>query len=55
MLINIIQLLKISDFYGESELIDIAKGRYELNTSLKATYKREKRKLLSKRYTNGSN
>lgn len=54
MIINILQLLKISDFYGQSELIDIAKGRYELNHSLLKTYKREKRKLLSKGYKNGN-
>lgn len=54
MIINILQLLKVSDFYGQSELIDIAKGRYELNYGILKTYKREKRKLLSKAHKNGN-
>jgi hypothetical protein len=35
MIKNIIQLLTISDFYGESELIDIAKGRFEIPKTYK--------------------
>jgi hypothetical protein len=54
MILNILQLLKVSDFYGQSELIDIAKGRNELDYSISKTYKREKRKLLSKAYRNGN-
>lgn len=54
MILNLIELLKLSDFYGQSELIDIAKGQNEYDLSIKKTYKREKRKLLSKVYKDGN-
>ena len=38
-----IKLLNIGDFYGESETIEIAKGKYKLPTSLKAGFKQIKR------------
>jgi hypothetical protein len=34
MITEIIDLLQISDFYGESETIDIAKGKYAYPNSL---------------------
>lgn len=42
-------MLQLDDFYGESELIDIAKGKHELTTSMKKMWRQEKRKLINKR------
>ena len=39
-------MLQLDDFYGESELIDIAKGKHELTTSMKKMWRQEKRKKL---------
>jgi hypothetical protein len=36
-------MLQVSDFYGESQLIDIAKGKYKLHTSLSKAIKQLKR------------
>jgi hypothetical protein len=49
MIKNIIAMLQLDEFYGESELIDIAKGKYKLHTSLKKAIKQLKRN------TNGGN
>jgi hypothetical protein len=40
---QIITMLQVSDFYGESQLIDIAKGKYKLHTSLSKAIKQLKR------------
>jgi hypothetical protein len=48
MLNTIIQLLKSNDFYGQSEIIDIAKGKYKLTTSVRESYKQAKRELYLK-------
>ena len=32
---HIIDLLKVDDFYNESEIIDIAKGKYEFPSNIK--------------------
>lgn len=48
MLNTIIQLLKSSDFYGQSEIIDIAKGKYKLTNSIRESYKQAKSELLLK-------
>lgn len=48
MLNTIIQLLKSNDFYGQSEIIDIAKGKYKYTTSVRESYKQAKRELLLK-------
>jgi hypothetical protein len=50
MLKNILDMLKVADFYGKSEFIDIAKGRNEIPTTIKAAYKQGKRKLKEKDY-----
>jgi hypothetical protein len=39
-------MLQLDNFYGESELIDIAKGKHELTTSMKKMWKRELRNKL---------
>lgn len=44
MINTILQLLKDETFYGKSEAIDIAKGKYHLKTKLKDIAEQEKRK-----------
>ena len=39
MIKQILELLAIDDWYGVSENIDIAKGKYKINDSLKEAYK----------------
>jgi hypothetical protein len=41
----IIKLLQIDDFYGVSENIEIAKGKYKLPQTLKEGYKQIKRQI----------
>ena len=43
MIKTIVSLLKVDDFYNESEAIDIAKGKYELQTSFNGAWKNRKR------------
>jgi hypothetical protein len=43
MIKQIIAMLKISEFYGVSENIDIAKGKYKIPKSLKEAIKQGKR------------
>lgn len=53
MIQHILNLLKLYDYYGKSEYIDIAKGRNEIPTTIKAAYKQGKRKLKEKDYKHG--
>ena len=48
MIEQIIEMMKITDHFGVSENIEIAKGKYKLTDNLKEIYKREKRKLYFK-------
>ena len=43
MIQQILELLASNEFYGESELIEIAKGKYKLETTLKGKAKQLKR------------
>ena len=43
MIKGIIDLLQTNEYYGQSETIDIAKGRYALPTTWKDTFKWIKR------------
>lgn len=43
MIQKIIELLAIDEFYGQSELIDIAKGKYKIQNSIVDKYKQKKR------------
>lgn len=43
MIKDVIQLLHSDDFYGCSETVEIAKGKYELKNSIKQAYKQGKR------------
>ena len=45
MLKNIIDLLNNNNFYAESELIEIAKGKYKAPEGLKEMYKNAKRRI----------
>ena len=47
MIKQIVAMLQLDDFYGESELIDIAKGKYQYNTSMKKMWKQAKRNKIS--------
>lgn len=53
MIQHILNILKLYDYYGKSEFIDIAKGRNEIPTTIKAAYKQGKRKLKEKDYKHG--
>jgi hypothetical protein len=43
MIKDVIQLLNSDYFYGGTETIEIAKGKYELKNSIKEAYKQGKR------------
>lgn len=42
---QIVQLLQVSDFVGEHEYIEIAKGKYKLHTGIVANYKQAMREF----------
>ena len=50
MLDKIIEMLKLTDHYGISEEIEIAKGKYKLSDNLKEIYKQEQRNLKYKKH-----
>ena len=53
MINHIIQMLLLSNFYGESENIDIAKGKYKFTTSIKDQFKQAlRKKLIEKKLKN---
>ena len=37
----ILELLKTGDFYGVSEIVDVAKGKHELTSNVKKIFKQE--------------
>jgi hypothetical protein len=43
MIQKIRELLSIDEFYGQSELIDIAKGKYKIQNTIVDKYKQKKR------------
>jgi hypothetical protein len=45
MINNIVELLNTKEFYGVSENIDIAKGKYKIPFTWKDTWKNIKRRL----------
>ena len=53
MIDKIIEMLKISEHFGISENIEMAKGKYKLHDNIKDIYKQEKRKLHFKKKKNG--
>lgn len=42
---QILDLLQVEEWYGSSEIIEIAKGKYELSTTWSGWYKKIKRKI----------
>ena len=49
-------MLSITEHYGQSELIEIAKGKYAIETKVKRVYKQAMRELYMKRsLRNGTN
>ena len=46
MIDNILNLLRADDYYGKSEVIEIAKGKYHLKTSIKDKKEQKKRAKL---------
>ena len=53
MIKQIVAMLQIDDFYGASEIIDIAKGKYQYTTSMKKMWKQGKRDITNKRNGRG--
>lgn len=49
MIKNIIDMLKLDNHFGISENVEIAKGKYKLESNVKKIYKQEKRKLYFKK------
>lgn len=49
MIKNIIDMLKLSEHYGQSELIEIAKGKYHLHDSFKGIWEQGIREFKMKR------
>ena len=45
----VLKLLNLDNFYGVSETIEIAKGKYELPITFKKGFKQLKRRLNEKR------
>lgn len=43
MIKNIIELLQANEYLGKSELIDIAKGKYEMKLTIKGKMEQKKR------------
>lgn len=42
---NIFEILNVDDFHGESEIIEIAKGKYQRVTSWRQAINKLKRKI----------
>jgi hypothetical protein len=49
MIQHIITMLLAADHHGQSELIEIAKGKYAIETATKRVYKQAMRELYMKR------
>lgn len=49
MIKNILEMLKIDEHYGQSEYIDIAKGKYKIEDTIKGIYKQKRRQWLRKK------
>ena len=44
MIEKILELLSLDNYYGKSELIEFAKGKYKIPTTMKERYEQNKRK-----------
>ena len=45
MIQEVFKLIKLSDYYGDSEVIDVAKGKYKIPQTFIEAYKQFKRDL----------
>ena len=45
MIKNILDMLSIYDYYGISDNVEIAKGKHELTTTLKGSWRKQIRKI----------
>lgn len=52
MIGQILELLKMDDYYNVSEIVDIAKGKHEYTSSIKKIYKQQKRKYNGRKKNN---
>ena len=52
MIKDIIEMLRLSEWYGESDTIEIAKGKYKQNFKIKDVWKQKKRELYIKKNHN---
>jgi hypothetical protein len=46
---HLIDMLKLDEHHGQSELIDIAKGKYKIETTIKGIYKQKIRQWRRKK------
>jgi hypothetical protein len=46
---NLVKMLSLTDHLGKSELIELAKGKYQLNNTTKRVYKQAMRELYMNR------
>ena len=46
---NIVKMLSLTDHLGKSELIELAKGKYQLNNTTKRVYKQAMHELYMNR------
>lgn len=49
----IIQLLNSNEFYGQSENIEIAKGKYKIATTIRQGWEKAKREIIYNNKKNG--
>ena len=53
MIENIMNMLKLTEHLGETNNIEIAKGKYKLYSKIKDIYKQEKRRIHFKKLIEG--
>jgi hypothetical protein len=53
MIEQILQMLRIDPWYGESELIEIAKGKYKIPKTVKEVFEQARREAKFKKSQNG--
>ena len=46
-----LDILNLDEWFGQSALIDFAKGSHKIETKFKKIYEQEKRKAFAKKYT----
>lgn len=47
---NIVKMLSLTDHHGKSELIELAKGKYQIQKTSAGVYKQAMRELYMKRW-----